>query len=268
MALFNFTGCTGGNNIGNIIVSADTNFSSGWTGTTLVTLYDKTTLIPSVSGMCYIWDFTTTSTGNADFIVTNENQYAETEDCSRCGNNYSIRVSGCTGQGTWVIGSDTSPIAGTYEVGSAIHISNSSVLDGCFEVISDGYATQNHLLNGGETITENETGGCTQCEDDFPTPTPTPTLTPTPTMTPTQTPSASQVVLTDCKSISPSYVGQFIRENSSTAPSDTYLVTKLIPMLPPYPDPGNIDAPINYGSVRLDRTPLDGGDLNLSLIHI
>ena len=87
----------------------------------------------------------------------------------------------------------------------------------------------------------------------------TPSATPTPT--PTPTPSVSTVVLTECDSFSPGYVAQFIRENSSTAPSDTYLVTKLIPMLPPYPDP-NIDAPINYGSVRLDRTPLSGGDLD------
>jgi len=160
MALFNFTGCTEGNNIGDIIVSADTNFSSGWTGTTLVTLYDKNTLIPSVSGMCYTWDFTTASTGNADFIVTNENQYAETEDCSRCDNTYSIRVTGCTGQGTWIIGSNVSQLSNVYSEGDFIYISYPS-LNGCFEVISDGEATQNIFDEGDVAIS----GPHTSCSD-------------------------------------------------------------------------------------------------------
>ena len=211
MALHIFSGCSGTNNIGDIVISADTTLSASWV--VPITLNNT-----SVSGMCYSWNGTTIPSGTApiDVYVTSSSQYI-TKPCSNCNNTYSIRVSGCTGQGTWVIGSDTSPIAGTYEVGSAIHISNSSVLDGCFEVISDGYATQNHLLNGGETITENETGGCTQCEADFPTPTPTPTLTPTQTLTstPTNTPTPTST------SESTPTPTQTITSTPSTTPTNT-----------------------------------------------
>jgi (2Fe-2S) ferredoxin len=126
-------------------------------------------------------------------------------------------------------------------VGETWNIECDVIENGCYQILKDDSNVKFEV--NVDDCSFIEYGTCYQCEED-------------------NTP-LNETILTEsvCESSSPGYVGQFIRENSSGTPSDTYLITKLIPMLPPYPDP-NMDAPINYGSVRLDRTPLGGGDLD------
>ena len=156
MALYNFTACTNSNNIGNIIVSADTSVIPP-ASVPPITIYNQ-----NFSGMCYTWDGTT-ATGAPDLTLTSASQY-DTRVCSTvCRDDFSIRISGCTGQGTWILG-NTSPSL-TYSVGDSIHLS-SSTLNGCFEVIDDGYATQSYLLDLGDDITGPYVG-CSGCTSDY-----------------------------------------------------------------------------------------------------
>lgn len=163
MTLFNFTACTGTNSVGNLKISANTTTESAWaTSGPPITINSD-----SLSGMCYTWDGTTGSTGTPVLTITGTSQYIS-KACSNCNSNYSVYLSGCTGQGRWILGSDTTPFdkSGDYAVGNTFYLT-SSTLNGCFTILDDGNASDAYLLQGSDNMIGPYSGGCSGCTSNY-----------------------------------------------------------------------------------------------------
>ena len=115
-----------------------------------------------------------------------------------------------------------------------------------------------------DTLTDNictkgvSAGWCTACTGPSPTPTSSLTQTPTPSvslsLTPTQTPTPTPTITSvSCSDGSGDFLGGCTK-NHMTEQLDGTFQTRLIQVLPPdLPDPGNINAPVNYDQVIINR---------------
>lgn len=125
MALFYFSGCTDSNNIGDLNISATTSIANDWILSGVpVTLNTTVT-----SGMCYTWNGTTGTTGDVDIFVDGTLDY-NNKPCTGCTDS-AIRITGCTGQGTWILSSDTDGDGEYGDIGdSGDTISNTYIIGG------------------------------------------------------------------------------------------------------------------------------------------
>ena len=107
------------------------------------------------------------------------------------------------------------------------------------------------------------------------TPTNTPTLTPTNTITPTitttltMTPTPTKTTGVACNPSTDTYIAGWFKENWDGTTNIEYFQTRLIQVLPPnLPDPSNIDNPINYDKIIIDRYSQGNVDQENELIAL